>query len=132
DRSRRAPRVQDPARRGQRPEPRHAHAAPRAARLHDGERPRRRRGGRGGGARGAGPDPHGHEPPGARRLGRHGAAQELARDPDHPGDRAHGARHGRRPRAGARGGVRRLRHQARRAAAAAREDRGAARAADAV
>ena len=45
-------------------------------------------------------------------------------DPDH---RAHRPRDGRRPREGDRGGVRRLRHQAGRAAAPARQDRGAAR-----
>ena len=53
------------------------------------------------------------------------AAPATRRDPGHRADRA---RHGRRPGEGAGGGLRRLRHQARRARPAAREDRGAARA----
>ena len=45
-----------------------------------------------------------------------------AADRGNPGDRAHRPRHGRRPREGPRCGLRRLRHQADRAAAAAPED----------
>src|SRR5207245_1514001 len=45
----------------------------------------------------------------------------------HPHHRAHRARHVGRPREGTRGGLRRLRHEAHRAAAAARQDRSAAR-----
>ena len=58
------------------------------------------------------------------------ATRQLKADPETQPDsrhRAHRPRHGRRPREGHGGGLRRLRHQARRAGPAAREDRGAAR-----
>ena len=73
-------------------------------------------------------DPDGHEPAGPGRLGGDPAAQGRAGDASHPGHRADGARHGERPGEGLAGRLRRLRHQADRAAAAAREDRAPARA----
>jgi signal transduction histidine kinase/CheY-like chemotaxis protein len=125
-RERRRAGAQDPARRGQRAESRHAHAPAAAARLLGGGRGRRHRGDRARRARGAGPHPHGHEPPRRGRVGGDDAPQALAGDARDPGDRADGARDGERPGAGARRRLRRLRHEAGGARAAARQDRGAA------
>ena len=72
------------------------------------------------------PDPDGHEPAGARRLGGDAAAQgRRARRQAIPIIAPDRARDGRRTRKGAGGRLRRLRHQAGRAAAPAREDRSA-------
>src|SRR5262245_59026587 len=119
------PDAQDPARRRQRDEPRHALPPPRPSRLRGGHR-RGRRAGPGHGARGgARPRANGHEPPRARRLGRDPPAQGRGGDARHSRDRAHRARHVRRSREGHGRGLRRLRHEAGGPRAAGREDRGA-------
>ena len=61
------------------------------------------------------PHPHGHEPARHRRLGGDAAAQGRPGDARHPRHRPDRARDGGRPGEGARGRLRRLRHQARRA-----------------
>src|SRR5438445_681525 len=119
---------EDPARRGQRDEPRHALSPPRPARVRRGHRGRRRARRGHGAVGGAGADPDGHEPSGAGRVGSDPSDQGHAGDARHSGDRAHRACHVRRPRESHRSGLRRLRHQARRPRPADREDRGAARA----
>src|SRR5215510_12381592 len=119
------PDAQDPARRGQRDEPRHALPPPRPPRLRGGHRRGRRAGPGHGALGGAGPRADGHEPSRARRLGRDPPAQSRGGDARHSRDRAHRARHVRRSREGHGRGLRRLRHEAGGPRAAGREDRGA-------
>src|SRR5438876_4583706 len=118
--------AQDPARGGQRDEPGHAVPAARAPRLRSGDR---RGWPAGGGPRPVPPPrphPHGHEPARDRRVGSHPAAQGQGCGEGDAHHRPHRPRDVRGPREGARSGLRRLRHQAHRAAAPAREDRSAA------
>src|SRR5687768_3550463 len=117
---------EDPARRRQRDEPRHAFPPPRAPRLrgrHRGRRPA------GSGPRAVGgprPHPHGHEPARDRRLGGHAPAEGDGPHEGRAHHRAHRARDVRGPREGPGRRLQRLRHQAHRAAPPAGQDRGAA------
>src|SRR5215831_7660961 len=119
------PDAEDPARRRQRDESRHALPPSRPPWLRGGHRRGRRAGFGHGALGGARPRAHGYEPSRARRLGRDPAAQGRGGDAGHSRDRPHRARHVRRSREGHRRGLRRLRHEAGGPRAAARKDRGA-------
>src|SRR5262245_25838516 len=113
---------EDSLRRGQRRQHLHAEEPAHARRLHRHHRDRRSTGGRHGGVGAARSHSDGPDPAQRRRRGGDAADQGRPGHPPHPGHRAHRQCHAGGQGEGAGGGLRRLRHQAGGAAAAARKD----------